>query len=703
VGEYISSKPVRELSFVGDAVAAELFAFLKGRLKKRDVLLVLDDAHAFDDATVRTLANILSNLTVLSERNSMLSILATLNEDEYTDPLLELERLLATFNQVQLNRCTLDQFPDVLKALHIDLGDAPPEFVRDFFYRSAGHLRVLAEIARHLQHEEATSAAVVAEGDLLEIALRTRLSEKDLANRDLRSLLMRLAIVGVTFTRNEAQCILQEQQSPDLGWILDRALQMQLIQRDGGFLYFQHPSIRDFFLRASASQRRKWHKVFAGCLRLLRPSDYSARAHHLGEAEDQYGADCLRILSWTRSNRAGRDPLPPAVTTANYSDFIAQVRLAHLHMRRGQYDEARSALAVIHDSYPLELLAERDFTVAECLLEGITHDAFSKALRVLEPWAGSVDHEPELNFRLVYLLAMAHVLAGDYELAARQFSELQRSVAAIRTTDPGIQRMLNRVQLVSDCLHKIEVSGGRIYSALRTLLQAEESGAAFNPIDLYVALTNYAGNRLIAGEYDDASRFADRALLLRHDYEEAGLPSGEAALNNHLLADFLGGRVTADETLGAFRRLMEIIDQPADHILLCVNYANLAMLAEKTQEALDVLDRVRPLPVDSLHDEYYVYYANHAYAAALLLSGQRSSAERLWLSLDHLLERQPPGVREFLSLRHQLLSGAVRDPMVTSPQDWDSYLWRVPEQRGRPWRFFKRGFLFTDIQIWFHL
>jgi hypothetical protein len=67
------------------------------------------------------------------------------------------------------------------------------------------------------------------------------------------------------------------------------------------------------------------------------------------------------------------------------------------------------------------------------------------------------------------------------------------------------------------------------------------------------------------------------------------------------------------------------------------------------------------------------------------------------------MDKLPPGLTEYLPHRHELLRPAFDDRAVTGPTDWNNYLSISPAHRGRPWRFFRNGFLFTDIQYWFHL
>jgi hypothetical protein len=704
VGSYIERHRLKSTLGVHDAVATEIVALLRGRVRRRKTLLILDDVHAFDAHTIRILGQVAAApAEFLGKHAYRLCILAAENTEEAeqnVDPVRE--RMLRRFYHVELERCGRGRFPDLLTSLGFAT-DLQTPVVDDLFNRSGAHLRVLAELARHLS---SSSAAIdlYAQRNLLDLVLTLRLSEPAAHERNVQPVLARVAILGTTFTRLEVQCLLDDVERPELNETLQKSIELSLLDAEGPVLSFQHSSIRDFFLRAAPREQPRYHEVFASCLRALRPSDYAARMMHLEAAGKAVEADITRVLHWSRQSRNGRTAEPPRFSAVDYGDYVAQLRVAHEMMQHNQEVAAIPILEAIHDSYPDVLLVERDLVLAECHLEDITYVSFQKALDLLSPWQDVLQDELELRTRVLYLLAMARTLRAEYKIADSLFTILMRELAPVRHTDPGLQRMLNRVHLVSDCLHSIEISGRRIYSALAALLAAKEQGRAFNPLDLYLALTNHSGNQLITGEYTASASYAQAAVELGNDFGEFEFPSPVAALNNHLLADLLNGTATAKETLAGFRNLTGGVDNLHDHVLLCVNYANVLCLAGHIPESLDLLTEIRTtLREKGQCDEYYVFYAEHALAAALLLSGSRRQAKMVWGGLEPLMEKLPPGLLEYLPHRHALLRPAFDDHSVIRPEHWNEYLRDTDIYRGRPWRFFQNGFLFTDIQYWFHL
>lgn len=704
VGTYSKSRSASSAPHVHDAVGTEIVAMLRGRVRRKKTLLILDDVHAFDAETVRVLELVLSSPEeYLGKHASRIYVLASENIEEAErneDPVKD--RMLRSFRNVEIERCNPEQFPHLLTALGFTPGLQPP-VVDDLYRRSGAHLRVLSELARQLA-SSSEGVDLYGKRDLLELVLTLRLTEPGAVDRGVRPLLARIAILGTSFTRVEVQCLLEDLSPPELGDAIRKSVELSLLESQGPVLSFQHSSIRDFFLRAAPKEHPRFHETFASCLRLLRPSDYAARIIHLHEAGYDREADTMRVLHWSRASRSGRNPELPLFQAVDYEEFVAELRVAHEAMQAGDDRGAIEVLEAMYDAQPDLILAERDLTLAECYLEDISYTSFERALEILSRWQGPLEGELELHTRLLFLLAMAHTLMAKYGEAEAVFATLMRTLAPVRQTDPGLQRMLNRVQLTSDCLHSIEISGRRIYSALRALLSAKEAGRAFNPLDLYVALTNYSGNQIISADYDAAAEYAFAATELRTEYHELRFPSAMAALNNHLLADLLGGRSSLDETLNAFAVLMEGVEQLHDHALMSVNFANVLCLTGRVVEAREVLETLREaMRTKGECDEYYVYYTEHALAAALLLSGSWREAKAMWTGMVPLIEKLPPGLREYLPHRHELLRFAFDDRAVTLPEHWNEYLHQTPAFRGRPWRFFRNGFLFSDLQFWFQL
>lgn len=687
---------------IHDATGAEIVAVLRGRVQRRKTLLLLDDVHAFDPQTIHVLDLIAAApRDYLGRHGDRLYILASENADERDrNPDRTRDRLLASFRIVELSRCPRDRFPLLLQAFGFtrELTGAVAD---DLFRRSGAHLRILAELARHMA-SSVGSIDLYGRTDLLELVLKLRLAEPDAVDQRVEAILARIAILGTTFTRVEAQCLLEDVTPLEVGGAFRKSMELSLLEGEGPVLSFQHSSIREFFLHSARREQPRYHEIFASCLRILRPSDYASRVLHLRACGHDEEADALQVLQWARASRAGREPGRPVYVLADYADYVADLDVAHRLMDEDRHSEAIGVLKAMHGAYPDLLKAEHDLTLAECYLEEIDYGSFELGLQLLESWYGRLAEEVELRSRMLYLLAVGRALMSRYDEADAMFEELMNTLAPVRHTDPGLQRMLNRVQLVSDCQKAIEVSGRRIHSALTSLRGARQAGRAFNPLDLYVALTNYSGNQIITGEYEMAAAAAAEASQLREEYNEIRFPSAVPALNNHLIADLLGGRTSAADTLPAFRELLS--SDELDEVLVSVNYANVLALNGELFKAAELLDTQRnAMRERGACDEYYWFYVDHALAAVLLLAGEYERARHLWGLLVPLFTTLPPGLREFIPQRHMLLTPAFDDPRVIRPEDWHGYLRGSRMVRGRPWRFFQNGFLFTDIQHWFQV
>jgi hypothetical protein len=139
-----------------------------------------------------------------------------------------------------------------------------------------------------------------------------------------------------------------------------------------------------------------------------------------------------------------------------------------------------------------------------------------------------------------------------------------------------------------------------------------------------------------------------------------------------------------------------------DRILIQNNYAVSLIQTERIEDAKALLQSAYDgLNRDAGSDEYHRYFVGNNLAALLALGGDVGSATRIWTEAGQGMDGYYPAVRETLKRRHKFISEALqRAPQMTIEQ-FDRCLFEShPQQLGPQWKFYGRGFLFTDVQFW---
>lgn len=202
--------------------------------------------------------------------------------------------------------------------------------------------------------------------------------------------------------------------------------------------------------------------------------------------------------------------------------------------------------------------------------------------------------------------------------------------------------------------------------------------------ELYICLTNSAGNAVTCQAFSDATAFASRALAIVREAPLIRFTAQWAPANNAIVALMLDGKISAKHAAQCQSELLSKFSDVDDDLLLRNNLACFFWLSGSHRDALRMFrkneDRISGTPdIDPLYR--YLTGSNHAIAIA---AEHPQEGERLFQSLSALVDKLPPALQPQLRERHACFGSKL------------SWKPNTPALA----KGFPKGMVFTDIQIW---
>ena len=269
-------------------------AFLAALSQRQPCLMVLEDAHWADQASL----NLLRHLARRTRRQRLM-ILATYREVEldealpFQDTLFSLNRERLT-SRLKLSRLELQDTRRMLTTL---LGDQIPEaFVEGIFHETEGNPFFIEEVCKslvesgklyfadgHWQHPDLAELQIP---QSVRVTIQARLSKLP---AEYQEILQLAAIVGRDFDY-EILAKASQQDEERMIEALEQAERAQLIEElssyKGGTFRFAHALIPTTLVEGLIGlRRRKLHRRIAEVIELLRPDDLEALAYQYSQAE----------------------------------------------------------------------------------------------------------------------------------------------------------------------------------------------------------------------------------------------------------------------------------------------------------------------------------------------------------------------------------------------------------------------------------
>ena len=578
---------------------------------------------------------------------------------------------------------------------------------------TGGHLQLLREAAGYVNLNGCIAAAAPASGGcgdwrlLLREWIRERLTTPEVTSEVTRPVefLEAASTIGVAFTEAALRCLTR-----DDGTQCERALPvltaLGILERDGSLIRFVHEVLQEATSPQEAPRRRALHERFAHCLRLLSPSDYDARSFYLDRAGRSEEAQSMAVMGTLARIRNGTGSVAIGPSDKAGAASSGAGALLQTATRRWLANEYTAVVGLLEDfpaDAPELLAAERAYLVADSLLKSIEAGDRRAVIDLVEAWRGKVDDEFELWFRLSATLMVARSHAGDLGAARAVEREIIAEADKRRRYDPAAVAAAYTLYRKADALHEVEVVARRQQEAVRFFRGDVVTPAPRHPSEYARAAANLVGTLLVLGEYAAAGELADELMAwVSAATAHVPLPRPTVALNNLLLVRLFAGSAAAAEAASAFEELLAAASRAEDRLLIASNLAAVRARAGDLSGALRGLERC-DIALGQLYqpDPYYVYFVRSNLVACQFHAGALPDPIAAWRELEGPLAATHEPLRPFLRRRHELQAAAFSEVAPGAIGQWDNYvLARYPRQLGRPWTFYGRGFLLSDIQHW---
>jgi DNA-binding CsgD family transcriptional regulator/tetratricopeptide (TPR) repeat protein len=422
---------------VSSALAEQLLALVAEQSAARPTILVIDDLHWADQATVTLWGRLARSASQVP-----LMLVGSMRPVPRRDDVLALRR--AVPDTVHLQLCGLSDAA-VTELVAVLAGGEPDDKLLKLADDAAGNPLYITELVAALARSSGltitdTGAVELTSGSApasLSAAIADRLG---FVSGQVREVVRAAALLGVDFAVPDLAIVL-DRGFPDLVSALDEASAAGILTESGNDLKFRHPLIRAaLYEEMPRSLRAAWHRDAGRALAAAgAPADRVARQllWAVGSPDDPVDD---WMLSWLvgaselligRAPQVATDLLRRAVASrADHSQrhYLLLGRLADALYRVGNLPEAEQVArrALAHTDDP-DLLVDLHWTIAQSLmLSGRSAEAIAMLERAMARVATSGRHAA----RLLVLTARVHSNIGALEKAGQVAATALEAAAA---------------------------------------------------------------------------------------------------------------------------------------------------------------------------------------------------------------------------------------------------------------------------------
>ncbi len=600
-------------------------------------ILVLDNFHWWDIDSLRFIHLLLSNTEKDFTFLENAYVIAIVTDDQPSPHRDELEAILSNgrFKEFSFEKMKFKEYCHVVKILS-GRDDIPEDIQRALHSITNGHLEVTNHYLEFYNISGDTASADFNaihrnSGEIANLITR-RLRNLGEDGDKIDNFLRFASIIGLYFYLHEVSLALEKDRGECLA-IAKQAENMNLVNLELMSGRFSHTIIRDVFLNKVDENKPLYHKKMAHCLKVFRPQEYLARAHHhthageINEANDNKTLLCIYYLRTGEKSKISEIDAIKAGLPELHIEYIDTMRDAYSHYNERDYEQVIEYLSTIANCYHARLRAERDYLWAICLNRTMDPASRAQAADMLEKYIDVLTDESDVWMRLTSLLLSTYAHIDDYENAMRIENILTSHLEDRMAHDPNAAKNLNVLRRKADSLH----SGNSAVAFLRRSTQyfgpSKHNGAPRNPIEYFMALSNLAGCLLYTGEFREAYTVAENALMVYSAHEHLVFPRHNQAMNNYLLSGWLVGELSVEEAVAAYSEMLAEKYSMSDTILLNLNKASLLASHGKTTDAVNVMrTQVSLLQKYENPEKYYLYNSMFALATAEYLSGNYDAA-----------------------------------------------------------------------------
>lgn len=668
----------------------------------KQLIIVIDDINLLDIESVGLISNfMLPEVKDAYPFTKKVSILFVESTDSDCTGNSSYYEKLRPCRKFEIPRITQDQFLQALKVFGLR-NNLESSLLGAIYSVSGGHLGIAKYLAELLNGAEFDISMNCNETSLMADVLSRRIIEKKGAE-NLRRLICLAACAGSSFAEKEICYAFMDN---DLfAKTLEIALHEEIFSSEDHLLRFSHRLIQSAAEKLCSPESKAMHSKLGECVKLLRPGDYGTRLRHAQLSGNVGAAQELSFVLKMQSIRGERATPSPENDLGYFANIIEDVHEVYKLMDIGKYQDA---INIMMKHYTGEYNIVQGEVVILITLNQIklrTDDKYQAAAGLLEHWIEYKD-EPELWQRMMSILITAWTGSGEDEKAAKLYAKLSSDLAQFKD-DSTYKNRLEALNRKTDMLLASEIAVKHIERSVSWFAPAKGSIIPRNTFEYTAGLINLSGAHYSLGNFTLAKNFAADATRWISQLRSKGMHTAEPykAINNYIISAFRCGSETASSALTAVKAAIEqdMSSGNLDRVLIKINYGALALLADKTSDAVNILTAIWNYAIDEDIDKYYALYAGSNLAIALALDGNRQQAREILQRVEPYISIAiPKWYQQAHKKRHSIMTEAIDNALLTSAKSFDDFpaTTRTPNNSQDPWMAIGRGLLFSDIQVW---
>jgi AAA ATPase domain len=642
-----------------------IFLDLNHLARSHDLLLVADNAHWWDIDSLQLLRSLLSDRLreAMSSLDSIVVLIVDTGDEQSIGEPEAFGALAAMCKDRthRTERCDRSRFRELLEVFGYE-GELPDDVLRLLFDVTGGHLTLVEQVTAYAMETESNSLLTSKDGDFLASLAHARFASLGASQPEVTELLVRAAVLGLSFTERDLQCI-SDKKRADIRNLVEMADEIGFVKPSSGEISFCHDIIRTAILKDRSPQHlRPIYEKLAQCLSILRPGDYPARARALLEAEDRDSAREMIALAGVSQIRRGVDSTRVwhRITTRAPSDTALHTHLkviadGYAAVEAGDFARAIPGLRTPLVGETPYMAAERNYLAAICSMELQTTAGAVDAQSILESWVPRLKGEAELGIRFLLLLQQAQVLANMLEEARKTESQIEQLLLERSGYDPHAVAMLQVQNRRAGAVNTPDVAEFRIAEAVDYFRRGTGDGTR-DRLELFRGLSNLISIEIRLGKFDAAFRHAREAEQLAAESPDS-VHRLDVFANNFVLAAYRSNTIDLDE---AIVRQQQIIDSPegsGDKLLQRINLAGFLLLAGRDDEGLEYLmDLEEEMRAGDFDESYLLFYVYSTAVSAAAFRGDLNEAMRRHSEKDRFVEGlRWPGA-PYVRRRHELVA-----------------------------------------------
>jgi AAA ATPase domain len=679
--------------------------------RHHEVLLVADNAHWWDADSLRLLRGVLSDplREAIPNLGSVVVLVVDTAEEQHVvapetfDPLATASRERTQ----RVDRCGREVFAELLRRFGYER-PLPDDVLQLLFDVTRGHLKLAEQVAAYAKDSTHGDLRVLLDGDFLTSMVYARFASLGVSRPDVSTLLVRAAVLGLSFNERDLQC-LSEQKRSEILKLVELASAIGFVERRHGHITFSHDVIRSAIL-SDQSPQHLWpiYEKLSQCLAILRPGDYSARAQALLEADDHDGAREMIALAAVGQIRRGvaparvlarvRSQAPDDLDLHHYCEIIAG---GYAAVEEGDFSRMMPRLRTSLAGETVFMAAERCYLSAICKMELQTSACARDAQAILESWVPRLEGETELEIRFLVLRQQAQVLANMVDEARAIESQIEQRLLDRRGYDPDAAAMLQIQNRRAAAVDVPEVGEFRIEEAVE-FFRRGTGDPSRDRLELFRALSNLTSVQIRLGKFAAAHEHAREAERLAGESPDS-VRRLDVFANNLVLAAYRSDAIDLEQAIARQRLVVESPEGANDKLLQRCNLAGYLLLAGHDAEATALLDALDDeVQAGDFDESYLVFYVEATAVASAMFRGDVEEAARRHAAQQQFAESLKWPGAPYVRRRQVRIAEALRGfACERSRAEADEMLLRGRRQEiGPAWNYYGRLVPLCSLNFW---